>query len=1179
MCLVSDQPASLHTGDASAGHNVLSPLDFDTDMARESAPDDAPSAPALHHDAAGAMDVSLLPPSAFADAPATTLSFADASLLTAYHDSNPPPDEQMQLQLQHQHQDQHHHRLTAYARLRFRDGSYYMHTYQVILGRDPHMVRLDNARLKDAMRLQDAGDDDAADAALLQESRRRRRRYHRRYRGSRSVVSTSGGIVNAPVDALPTQYQQQRRQSVASQSLSSSSHHPGASGQDAESPEHAPQDVLLQAFEELPDQLDRHVADDPHELAFVPIHPQHMASLAGVASAKGISRQHAKIYYNFDRAGFDLEVLSSNGMYHEETFIRKGAIRQLEHGDRMVISAVEIAFFLPDVALTEEQRLRQESTSRPMSFAFENGQGELEREAVDDSGSEDLSINPKHVFHMPVAQDEYSEDEDGLAQEDQDDDIPSTPEPRARKQTVKLKLKNKKPQPPPQPPAKDAKRAHKRKAARDPTPPEPPAKKQKSKAKEPPKEPSKDKAKGAAKEPSMNKSAERVESAKTPKLPSPVQLKKPGAEVDEPNDDFEFHGVLTAEILQQHGLPEILIGHKMEQRKGPGRPPKDGIMSKRERAGLAKWAKELTKAQADGKDTTELSMSIPKAAKAPRPRKDSNAPEGDETVRETVEKGDAEGPLTEKKPPKAAKPTRTPSPPMRIEDYTEEQLQRPSANYVVLIHEAISASKTGQMNLQQIYNYIERNYPWYKFKTTTSGWQSSVRHNLGQHDAFVKGDKEGKGFNWKINPAISIEKERRKRQVSPTPAGQVQRQGYPPTNGYPVPYGQPGAPWYPGMAPQGPPPNGLSQAPPPNLGPRLPPSLARNAAAAPAPQSTSGASPYASPWAGGIAAGSPPNSAPRPFPPSTSQSLPSTSASGYGLLLPTSAPQAPLGTYTTPGAQHHHPGVTSGSPYANVPVPAYAPHSAAGPSPQPPNATSSNVASQASTPVQQQSVPASSKSAHPPFRYPPTTNYSLVLQLEAFRGTFLKLEPNAVNIIDTAYQALLDGKDDSQLGEQTRRLCGLIRNVSIIKSLLDATGGAASKEERPTEIGTKDAKANEDQVHLIAATELPQSAASAAAVIAASGAATEATMNLPSARQPESADATPATVPAASSGPPQAFVPNMTGPPPPLPPQASRPSVEPLTPVPGSPAVGPPLKHVLPGGSKPNDTTAGATED
>ncbi|PSN72503.1 hypothetical protein BS50DRAFT_516786, partial [Corynespora cassiicola Philippines] len=673
-------------------------------------------------------------------------------------------------------------RLSAYARLRFEDGSYYMHTYQIVLGRNVDLAHQDMRRLAKVEQLRNKGDERAA-AALLHGKKRKRPT-----RGARSVISEAGGIVNAPIERMPMEYQQ-RRQSGASHSLSSSSHRKGGSQGSQEEPvEHAPHEMLMQTFAEVPDHLESQVPENPDDCPFVPIHPQHVTDRSGIKGPKGISREHAKIFFDFENGNFCLQVLGSNGLHHEGTFYKKNDVIELQHGDAISIGLVEMSFFLPDVALTEEQRKRQEPPSRPMSFSFENGQGELESDEHmgDDSLSEDVSINPRHVYHYPVNSELESEDDMLADAEDlHEDELPSTPEKRP-KQSLKLKLKTKGSLPLSK---KELKKAHKRKQIREPSPEEQPLpKKQKPKVKEkeippetpkekgkaPAKAPSKAPTKAPAKSPVKSpvkeaKPVEKPEPAKDIKSESPTLVRKSNAEIQESPDDGATDGLITAAMVEQFNLPRSLIGMPLEKRKGPGRPPKDGVMSKRQRSQLVKQGKELEKARAAGIDPAELPTPTMKP-KIARARKDSNSNpmEGDEDdIRETTEKGEPASTSGEKKQAKPSKPPRTPSPEMRIEDYTEEQLQRPSANYVVLIHEAISSSPTGQMNLQQIYNYIERNYPWYKFKTTTSGWQSSVRHNLGQHDAFVKGDKEGKGFNWRINPDVSIEKERRKRQVSP----------------------------------------------------------------------------------------------------------------------------------------------------------------------------------------------------------------------------------------------------------------------------------------------------------------------------------------------------------------------------------------------------------------------------
>src|SRR5690606_36150941 len=110
-------------------------------------------------------------------------------------------------------------------------------------------------------------------------------------------------------------------------------------------------------------------------------------------------------------------------------------------------------------------------------------------------------------------------------------------------------------------------------------------------------------------------------------------------------------------------------------------------------------------------------------------------------------------PKKEKPPPKRK---RTPSPEPLESDYTAEQLAKPTASYVYLIHEAISASEQKALSLPEIYKAIMRKYPYYKFKVSTTGWQSSVRHNLSQNPAFKKVEREGKGWLWGIVEGVNV---------------------------------------------------------------------------------------------------------------------------------------------------------------------------------------------------------------------------------------------------------------------------------------------------------------------------------------------------------------------------------------------------------------------------------------
>ena len=79
---------------------------------------------------------------------------------------------------------------------------------------------------------------------------------------------------------------------------------------------------------------------------------------------------------------------------------------------------------------------------------------------------------------------------------------------------------------------------------------------------------------------------------------------------------------------------------------------------------------------------------------------------------------------------------------------------RPNDSYFVMIGKAIVSSPTGRLALNEIYNYIKKNYPYFK-RVNPTGWKNSVRHNLSLHECFIKVGKceECKGHYWGVHPA------------------------------------------------------------------------------------------------------------------------------------------------------------------------------------------------------------------------------------------------------------------------------------------------------------------------------------------------------------------------------------------------------------------------------------------
>lgn len=207
------------------------------------------------------------------------------------------------------------------------------------------------------------------------------------------------------------------------------------------------------------------------------------------------------------------------------------------------------------------------------------------------------------------------------------------------------------------------------------------------------------------------------------------------------------------------------------KRRGPGRPPKDGIMSKRERRELAKLEQELERQRQLETQTTvgvlpEVSPpaelgELPIKRKVGRPRKHP-LPEGADGKPEKrkykprkpkEEEGSEAERRRERKERRLARPK---SPPLRLrrEDFTEEQLAKPNKNYGILIDEVLREAGPDGLILKQIYNRIAAKYPFYHFCTETKGWESSVRHNLIGNSAFSKDPKSGA---WTRVPGIELD--------------------------------------------------------------------------------------------------------------------------------------------------------------------------------------------------------------------------------------------------------------------------------------------------------------------------------------------------------------------------------------------------------------------------------------
>ena len=305
---------------------------------------------------------------------------------------------------------------------------------------------------------------------------------------------------------------------------------------------------------------------------------------------------------------------------------------------------------------------------------------------------------------------------------------------------------------------------------------------------------------------------EDLESSETSRSES--ELRDASEEMEDAGDDSDAVSEDAPRTKSRKNQLSPTAGVKKIVRKGPGRPPKNGVMSKKEAAQRAKEAKsdaqkQIRKAKqvnGRGRGKTEKAVELEQSSTRPSgkrkytKRKKTGDVKVEDGKAESSDQTDSVAPDRQRpKPQKIKRPPRSPrspSPVFNIDEMTPEQLARPTQSYVVLIHEILTNSASGQMSLPQIYRAIERKYPFFKLKVTSVGWQSSVRHNLGQHPAFKKIEREGKGWKWGINPEVSIEKERKRKMSPPAPNSQPPRtyagpspaQHRPGIPTYPVPY-------------------------------------------------------------------------------------------------------------------------------------------------------------------------------------------------------------------------------------------------------------------------------------------------------------------------------------------------------------------------------------------------------
>lgn len=260
-------------------------------------------------------------------------------------------------------------------------------------------------------------------------------------------------------------------------------------------------------------------------------------------------------------------------------------------------------------------------------------------------------------------------------------------------------------------------------------------------------------------------------------------LEEPADEDMEPPDESNVMETIEKEAEDDRKLanPDMdlatlaALAPMPPKKRGPGRPPKNGIMSKREerlrKKALMEEAKKNLPPPPPGDPPIKRKVGRPR--KHPLPEDGPDRPE--KRKYKPRKKNGEDG---ESDPERAVKERRrekpkTPPLELRREDYTDDQLQKPSKNYGVLIDEVLSAAPDG-LTLKQIYKRIQMKYPHYYFAVDTKGWESSVRHNLIGNDAFKKNEET---HLWSRVPGIDIDAGKKRKATSPDHTSGLQNFG------------------------------------------------------------------------------------------------------------------------------------------------------------------------------------------------------------------------------------------------------------------------------------------------------------------------------------------------------------------------------------------------------------------
>lgn len=598
--------------------------------------------------------------------------------------------------------------VATYGRLEFKDGTFWITTRNIIIGRDQRAYTQARKQLERERKL-------GLPPGSTLHSPDKPTAGFQAY--TKSYISEEGGLLGPESDD-----EDQENQRPAKRRKTNDGGHSSTAKQQQEGQarsriissrkyiDHTPGAVLVDVDNLRP-------SDDV--VARVRIHAEH------VAKTKGISRDHAKIQYNSQTKVWEIRIIGRNGIFLNENYHGKDEVLTLRSGDNLQIQDVCFKFYLTGAEKGMTGAEEDSASDAPVRTYSQGGKEMSFDFQSRDDGDKETSSSSVISGDVPLvlaSDSEHSDLSDKEMEDAPDLHTPDRDEHNERNATETIR--------------ETVERDHL--------------------------------------DGDIKKSPSTEDASRMDQMPAPLK------------------------------------------KRGPGRPPKNGIMSKREERLLRKLALEEARRnmppQEPGEQPQKRKVGRPR--KHPRPEDESDLPPEKRKYKPRKQKGeDGEEDADGEKPSKE-KSQKAKTPPLELsrDDYTEEQLQKPTKNYQLLIDEIMVGAPPQGYSLKQIYKRIQKRWPYFYFNVDTKGWESSVRHNLLGSDCFKKIDG-----HWHRVPGVPLESGKKQRKpspiASPRPAG-LYNGGY----GH-HPYQPPHHAQHPGHQPIAHN-TGLSQ---PNLPPRYPP--------------------------------------------------------------------------------------------------------------------------------------------------------------------------------------------------------------------------------------------------------------------------------------------------------------------------------------------------------------------